>query len=356
MNPSHPKVVVALSGGVDSSVAALLALRAGYEVVGATLDLAPAEPEWRAAWSCGGDAREVIASIVEKLGIEHVYIPGARRFEDRVLRPCFDAYAAGRTPNPCCLCNPEVKFGLIAEFAHQIGAVKLLTGHYARFTPEHLIERGDDPVKDQSYFLYRLPRELLAMLDFPVGAMNKSEVRRLAAEAGLPSAARPDSQDACFHFPGEGFAETLFRRFDGRPTPGVFRYQGRTVGRHAGIHHFTLGQRKGLNVALGVPGYVQSIHADGDVELVTDQDLLAANTFTVRELNWQCAEPPEPGETLQIQIRYRTPAAPGRLVRSADSEWRVVLDSTQRAITPGQAAVFYRHRTLLGGGLIDRVG
>lgn len=350
------KVVVALSGGVDSSVAALLAREAGDEVVAATLDMTPEDPAWRAAWSCGGDALEAVAAIVGKLGIEHHVLHCYDRFAERVLRPCYEEYAAGRTPNPCCRCNPEVKFGILLDFAREIGAERLLTGHYARLNADHMIERGDDPVKDQSYFLYRLDRAQLALLEFPVGAMAKDEVRRLAKAAGLPTASRPDSQDACFRFPGEGFAETLFRLFQGEPKPGVFRYEDRVVGRHGGIHRFTLGQRKGLNVALGVPGYVRTIDpATGAVELTTDPRKLETASFRVAELNWQCPVPPDPAERLEIQIRYRTLPTPGRVELTACGA-RVTLEHPARAVTPGQAAVFYRGRTLLGGGVIAGLG
>ena len=333
------KVLVALSGGVDSGVAALLALQSGREVVAATLDMTPDDPDLAAAWSCGADARDAIDEIVRKLGIEHRYLKCFDRFRERVLKPCCREYASGRTPNPCCLCNPEIKFGLLLEFAESIGAARLLTGHYAKMTPAGLIERGDDPVKDQSYFLYRLRRDQLARIAFPVGNLPKSAVRRLAAEAGLPVASRPDSQDACFQIPGEGFAETLFHLFGEHSRPGLFRYQGRIVGRHPGIHRFTLGQRKGLNVALGVPGYVRKLESD---------------RFSVKELNFQTPEFPDENEVLQIQVRYRTPPVPGR-VRLTREGASVILERPLRAITPGQSAVFYHGRVMLGGGIIDQV-
>jgi len=349
------KVLVALSGGVDSGVAALLALRSGREVVAATLDMTPDDPDLAAAWSCGADARDAIDGIVRKLGIEHCYLSCFDRFRERVLKPCCREYASGRTPNPCCLCNPEIKFGILLEFAESIGAARLLTGHYAKMTTESLIERGDDPVKDQSYFLYRLRRDQLARIAFPVGNLPKSAVRRLAAEAGLPVASRPDSQDACFQIPGEGFAETLFHLFGEQSRPGPFRYQGKIVGRHPGIHRFTLGQRKGLNVALGVPGYVRKIDPEsGEIELVTDPEKLESDRFSVKELNFQTAEFPDENEVLQIQVRYRTPPVPGR-VRLTREGASVILERPLRAITPGQSAVFYHGRVMLGGGIIDQV-
>ena len=349
---SKKKVLVALSGGVDSSVAALLAKQAGYEVVAATLDMTPPDPALRAAWSCGGTAGKTIAELTGKLGIEHRYIACYELFQERVLKKCFQEYASGRTPNPCCLCNPCLKFAVLLDFAKQIGAEKLLTGHYARLTADHLIERGDDPVKDQSYFLYRLTREQLEKIEFPVGDMKKSEVRALAAAHHLPTAVTPDSQDACFRFPGEGFSETLFRIFHGETKPGDFLHENRKVGRHSGIHAFTLGQRKGLGVALGVPAYVKNINQyTGAIELVTDVTQLERHIFQVAELNWQSRKLPGPDETLQIQVRYRTPPVSGK-VRLTSGGAAVTLDRPVRAVTPGQSAVFYRGKTMLGGGII----
>ncbi|MBE6381383.1 MAG: tRNA 2-thiouridine(34) synthase MnmA [Lentisphaerae bacterium] len=353
MNYAGKKVVVALSGGVDSTVSALLAQQAGCEVVGATLDLSPAESEWKAAWGCGGEDTQIIKTVAAKLGIEHVFINAAQAFEEKVLKNCFEQYRSGKTPNPCVLCNPLIKFGLLYEYAQSIGAAALLTGHYARFSPEKLIVRGDDLRKDQSYFLYRLPRHILDFIDFPVGKLQKQEVRRLAAEADLPSASRPDSQDACFVFPGEGFADTLFRRFNGRPQPGKFIYNNKIVGQHGGIHRCTIGQRKGLNVALGVPAYVKNINAtDHTVELVTDQTLLERSSFEITQVNFQTSVIPSANEELLIQIRYRTPAAPGFIRQLDDDHFSIELKNPIRAITPGQSAVIYRGNTLLGGGII----
>lgn len=354
MSYAGKKVVVALSGGVDSCAAAMLAKEAGCEVIAATLDLAPAEPEWHAAWGCGGEDKAIVENVAKQLGIKHVFLNGAKAFEEKVLKNCFEVYKNGKTPNPCVLCNPLIKFGLLIDYAKSIGAEALLTGHYAKFSEDKLILRGDDPKKDQSYFLYRLERSMLDFIDFPVGSLQKSQVRSMVAAANISVAHRPDSQDACFVFPGETFADTLFRRFNGKAAPGSFIYQGKTVGRHLGIHRCTIGQRKGLNVALGVPAYVKSIDpASCNVELVTDQTLLERSEFEITDVNFQTPVIPDENEELLIQIRYRTPPAPGRLLKLDENQYKIVLQTPVRAITPGQSAVIYRGNTLLGGGIIQ---
>ncbi|MBS1369706.1 MAG: tRNA 2-thiouridine(34) synthase MnmA [Lentisphaeria bacterium] len=350
------KIVVALSGGVDSSVAAALAVEAGYEVVGATLRLKHPDPAFSAAQLCASKNDEAaLEQVVRALGIEHRYIEGFERFRERVLEPAARDYMAGRTPNPCCDCNLLVKFGMLVGFAEEIGASRVLTGHYAKLAREpegFVLRRGGDPKKDQSYFLYRLTQRELSKLSFPVGAMEKSAVREIAARLGLATSRKPDSQDACFQVGGECFGETL-RRLCGFPAkPGRFVFRGRTVGRHAGAHRFTIGQRKGLNVALGVPAYVAAIDPEsGDVLLETEPEALLSRSFPVRNAAWQLGAPPE-GEGLEVQIRYRSRAVPCRVEAAREGELRVIPAEPLRAVTPGQAAVFYRGDRLLGGGVI----
>ncbi|MPM82112.1 tRNA-specific 2-thiouridylase MnmA [bioreactor metagenome] len=351
------KVVVALSGGVDSSVAAALAVRAGCEVIGVTLRLKHPDPAFSAAQLCASKNDEAaVAQAVRSLGIEHHYLEGFARFRELVLEPAAREYLAGRTPNPCCDCNLLVKFGALVDFAEERGAARVLTGHYAKISREpagFVLRRGDDPAKDQSYFLYRLTQRELSKLSFPVGGMEKSEVRKIAAELGLATSQKPDSQDACFQVEGECFGETL-RRLCGHPAePGWFVYRGRRVGRHAGVHAYTVGQRRGLNVALGVPAYVMSIDPEsGVIELETDPAALLSRSFRVSDVSWQLGIPPEEGD-MEVQIRYRSHAVHCRIEPvEGGAELRVVPAEPLRAVTPGQAAVFYRGPALLGGGVI----
>ncbi len=349
------KIIVALSGGVDSSVAAALALEAGFEVVGVTLRLKHPDPAFSSAQLCASKSdEEAIDLLVRKLGIEHHYLEGFDRFREQVLLPAANEYVSGRTPNPCCNCNLLVKFGMLVDFAEQIGAAQVVTGHYARIAEQNNVFsllRGDDPNKDQSYFLYRLTQRELSRLRFPVGQLRKEEVRRIAAGLGLSTAQKADSQDACFQVEGECFGETLRRLCNLESKKGRFLYQGKTVGRHNGIHLYTIGQRKGLGVALGVPGYVSAIDPEsGDITLDTEEEKLLSCSFEVRNVSWQSGFPPE-GDELEVQIRYRSRSVLCRIGRNGD---RVTVTPAVplRAVTPGQAAVFYRGATLLGGGLI----
>ncbi len=347
---AKPKILVALSGGVDSSVAAAMLVEEGYEVIGATLSFRSPDPAFADRQHCGAQSDfDSIAQLTARLGIRHYVLDRYREFEARVLRPSWEAYRAGLTPNPCCRCNPLVKFGELIAFAREQGCSALATGHYARIE-NGLLRRGSDRAKDQSYFLYRLTPEQLAFLRFPLGQLDKAEVRRRALALGLTVAAgKRESQDACFACEGECFAETLRRLFGAPQTPGDFVCNGKKVGRHIGVHCCTIGQRKGLNVALGVPAYVAGIDAaTGTVELVTDEKLLECREFAVGDLVLHRSLP----ANCLVQIRYRTPARAAS-VSSVGGMVKVIPEAPLRAVTPGQSAVFYDGEYLLGGGIIQ---
>ncbi len=351
------KVVAALSGGVDSSVAAALAVKAGYEVIGVTLRMKHPDPEFSRAQLCASKNDEMaVDSVVKALGIEHHYLDMFAAFEQKVLRHAALEYCAGRTPNPCCDCNLLIKFGRMAAFAESVGAEKVLTGHYAKIVEKDgifAIERGNDVKKDQSYFLYRLTQKELAKISFPVGTLEKSVVRQIAAELGLVTSDKPDSQDACFQVPGECFGETLRKLFDLPAQKGLFIYRQKIVGRHNGIHQYTIGQRKGLNVALGVPAYINAIDpASGNITLETDPATLTCPGFLIKNVNWQSGGEPQ-NLRLLCQVRYRSLPVDIELTPLGNGDYRATVLSDLRAVTPGQAAVFYQDKTLLGGGVID---
>lgn len=345
-------VVVGMSGGVDSAVAAALLARAGYTVVGATLRLTADRDG--ATEEAVGSAR----AVADHLGIEHVVLDGRERFTEQVLRPCWDAYASGATPNPCVICNPRVKFALLCEHAARLGGAAVATGHYARVTRDaagaRRLARGKDVQKDQSYFLCRLEPEQLAALRLPLGELTKGHVRELARELGLPNAARAASQDACAA-QGSRFAELLCERFVGAPRGGVIAdLQGRALGQHDGIHRFTVGQRRGLGVALGAPAYVAAIDPrTARVYVTTDRDALLGRGLRATDVRWHAAVAPGEPLAAAVQIRYRHRAVDAVVRRLGDRDATVRFNAPVRAITPGQTAVFYVGDRVIGGGAIE---
>ncbi len=347
------KALVALSGGVDSSVAAAVMLEAGHEVVGVTLvqwlPLAGCE---HGCCGCGDleDARRVAV----QLGIPHRTLDYTDLFCREVIRPFAAAYRQGRTPNPCIECNRQVRFGALLEEATREGFEALATGHHARLRRDadgHHLLRGADPAKDQSYVLYMLGQGQLARLAFPVGEMAKDEVRRRARALGLASAERAESQDLCFVGP-EGYHEFLKDQFPEAAQPGpIVDTGGREIGRHDGVAGFTVGQRRGLKVALGSPRYVVEVRpATATVVVGGPGDLLAAGC-RLGEVSWVAGWPPE-GHGLEAKVRYRSPSVPARVEPGGEGEWWIWFDEPQKAVTPGQAAVLYRGDEVLGGGTI----
>jgi tRNA-specific 2-thiouridylase len=359
MSNSKPKIIAAMSGGVDSSVAAAICQQQGYEVIGATLNMRSPDPAFNANQGCcGSDDKLAAVGVAEALGIPHHFIDLYPEFEQQILLPCWQEYSCGRTPNPCVWCNPFLKFGMLLKFADEQGAIGVATGHYARIIrcdDNVCLKRGEDQSRDQSYFMYRLSHEQISRIYLPLGEMNKPDVRGMARQLGLKNSEKKDSQDACFNFPGETFPEILQRLFKGEVKKGNFiGPDGQVVGKHDGVHIYTIGQRKGLNVALGVPAYVKNIDpVSGNVYLATDQDVLMGQSFTVDAVNWQTEAIPELPIHCNIQIRYRSRPVTGTVkAGDAPDQLLIELDKPQRAITTGQSAVFYDEDTLLGGGLI----
>jgi tRNA-specific 2-thiouridylase len=357
---SEGLALVAMSGGVDYSVAAALLLEQGWEVIGATLRLHPCEEPEPERFCCGVDAELAARSVCDRLGIEHQVISAGAPFEDAVLRPAWEAYAAGATPSPCPLCNRELKLGVLLGSADALGAQVVATGHYARRggSDQHpTLLRGCDVNKDQSYFLFALEREQLARARFPLGGLTKAEVREKARALELVNAQRPGSQDACLQSPdGAPFAELLRRRFGAPARTGeIVDGEGRVLGRHDGLHRYTVGQRRGLGVALGRPAFVRRLDPDAArVELTTRPDELLAAGLVASGAHW-LVEPPAPGHALrcEVQVRYRAAPVGCELVVRADGRVEIRFDRAQRAVTPGQAAVMYQGEQVLGGAWIE---
>ena len=346
-----------MSGGVDSSVAAALCVEAGYEVHGVTLRLKPEIPGCSSYGNCGGlDDESSAKQAADKIGISHEVIDLRSEFTELVLRPCWLEYSHARTPNPCALCNRFVKFGKILEYAKHIGASGMITGHYVKKIclpdGQTVLERGADPVKDQTYFLFSLTREELNASFFPLGEMTKTEVKAKAAALGFHAAKKPESQDACFSSPGECFAETLKNFFEASSKSGNFvDKSGKILGRHNGIHNFTIGQRKGLGIALGKPAYVSNIdEKTGNVTLCVDEAELLCSEAIVNDVIFHVDGYEMREFDCLVQVRYRSAAVRAHVVPLGNSSVKVLFESPRRAVTPGQAAVFYDERIMLGGG------
>ncbi len=360
IEPAKETVIVAMSGGVDSSVTAGLLQRDGHKVIGATLLFRPCDDDDAVSWCCARGAQEAARAAAGELSIPHYVVECAAEFERDVLRPAWEEYDRGRTPSPCISCNKQIKFELLIELADKIGADSVATGHYARVERDEesgraLLRCGKDASKDQSYFLYSLSQEQLVRARFPLGALEKKEVRRLAAEMELPNAERPESQDACFTFGKDGFAEGLRQRFAASARSGqVIDFQGNILGDHKGIHRFTVGQRKGLGIALGHRAYVAQINADSSrVVLSADDPDLTSNQLTASDVSWTSGVCPPLPVRVRAKIRYRHKAADAVVEPLEEGRVAVKFDTPQRAITPGQATVFYDGDRVLGGGWID---
>jgi len=354
------RVVVAMSGGVDSSVVAALLCEAGDEVVGVTLRLLPCEQQTTTRSCCGVDGLMQARAVAARLGIAHYVLNCEREFAELILRPAWDEYARGRTPSACLWCNERVKFGLLWDWAAQLGSRAVATGHYARivYDAAHVaqLRRGIDRDKDQSYFLARLSAAQLARSEFPLGGMCKPEVRALAKRFDLPTAERKESQDACLVSEGESFAEMLRRRFDAPVRPGrIVDHDGHVLGAHSGVHGFTIGQRRGLGVSMPSRAWVAALDAEsGDVTLTRDDGDLAARSVRVSQLNWlAAATTPLHPVACRVQLRYRQAAQAARLVPLEPGKFVIELEAPLHAVAPGQAAVFYDDDRVLGSAWID---
>jgi tRNA-specific 2-thiouridylase len=365
-DPRDTRVVVAMSGGVDSSVTAALMQRAGYDVVGITLQLYDhGQAVGRKGACCAGQDIYDARRVADRLGFPHYVLDYEARFRAAVMDDFADTYLAGETPIPCVRCNQRVKFRDLLETARELGADALATGHYARRVagpngPE--LHRAADPARDQSYFLFATTPAQLDFLRFPLGDLTKDETRGLAAELGLAVADKPDSQDICF-VPTGGYARVVERLRPGAIEAGeIVHVDGRVLGRHDGIIHYTVGQRRGLGLvdaaAPGEPLYVVRLDPARHRVVVGPKASLATGSLLVRDVNWLGDRPLgdaplEAGHAVQVKVRSTTPAVPANAF-AAPGGARVVLAEPQYGVAPGQACVLYDGDRVLGGGWITR--
>jgi tRNA-uridine 2-sulfurtransferase len=349
---SMKKVVVGLSGGVDSSAAAAILHDQGYEVVGLTLWLMKGKGQ------CCSEGMVDAAQLCESLGIPHHIVDSRDSFQANIIDFLVTGYGEGITPLPCSQCNKAVKFSPMLEFAAELGIEQIATGHYARTRYDaagdrHQLLRARDRNKDQSYFLYDLDQSVLAHVLFPLGEYQKSETRQIATQFGLHTADKPESQDLCL-VEANGTMKAFLDKYIA-PQPGdIVDRAGKVLGQHEGVHHYTIGQRKGLGIAHSEPLYVVGLDAAKNRVIVGDRDATLESACTVQRINWVSIAAPTTPIKAEVQIRYRSPAVPATLIPLDNGRIRIVFDDCQSSITPGQAAVWYDGDVLLGGGIIER--
>ncbi len=355
---SRARIVVAMSGGVDSSTVAALLAEQGHEVVGVTLQLYDhGQAAGKKGACCAGQDIHDAARVAGKIGIPHYVLDYEKRFRSEVIEDFAETYVRGETPVPCIRCNETVKFRDLLAVARDLGAASLATGHYARRVegkdgPE--LHRAADTGRDQSYFLYRTTRAQLGFLRFPLGGLSKDQTRDLASRVDLPVAQKPDSQDICF-VPSGSYGELVAKLRPEASEPGeIVDQAGHVLGRHPGVIHFTVGQRKGLGVAAAEPLYVLKLEPETRRVVVGPHEALGARRVSLSAVNWLGPSPPTEGFKASVKLRSAQAPLPATVTLDGKGGGDVVLDEPAFGVAPGQACVAYDGDRLLGGGWIRR--
>jgi len=342
-------VLVLMSGGVDSSVAAYLLKEKGFNVSGVTMVLFSQKTH--------NTNVAMAKKVAGQLGIKHYIADKSAAFKKNVIEYFVSEYFKGRTPNPCVMCNPKIKFGEMLKFAKKLGCDYIATGHYAiiekaKSSSRYILKKGIDGTKDQSYFLYRLNPEIFPRILFPLGKYKKSEVKKIAEKLGLKSAQREESQEICF-VENKKYGDFIKKSRGGKIRPGkISDATGKILGRHTGIPFYTVGQRRGLNISAGVPVYVAKIDVRENRIVVGKKDDILQKEFDVKKINWLVPQVGRSLTTAKVRIRYKHREEKAKIYLSGKSSARVVFEKPQWAITPGQSAVFYKNNVVLGGGII----
>lgn len=355
----NKKVFVAMSGGVDSSVAAALLQAQGYEVVGVTMCFNTSFADGKRPSCCGVDAIQDAKAVAQTLHIPHYVLNFSQDLQKKVIDDFFQEYIQGRTPNPCVRCNQYLKFGTLLNKVKALGADYLATGHYARierrrFHQGFALKKSIQGTKDQSYFLYQIQQKDLPSILFPLGSLTKERVRALARKYGLRNAQKKESQDICF-IPDSGYQKFLKDHLGPQAfAPGPIKdAQGKVLGQHQGIAFYTIGQRDGLGVALGKPAYVYNMEAATNTLYLGPKESLYSQGLVARHLNFVSQEYPKKTIEVEVKIRYNHPQVRAHLT-CGQGVAEVYFDKPQMSVTPGQSAVFYKKDILLGGGIIEK--
>jgi len=358
----NKRVVTGMSGGVDSSVAAYLLKQQGYDVIGVTMqiwqDKSKATLE-REGGCCSLSAVEDARRVCDKLGIPFYVMNFKQIFEKKVIDYFVDEYLMGRTPNPCIACNKFIKFDALLERAKALEAEYVATGHYAKVMYDedykrYIIRKSDSPLKDQTYVLYNLTQDQLGHILMPLGDYNKEQVREIARELGLRTANKPESQEICF-VEDNNYGRFINERRGDEIKPGMFvDVRGNKLGNHKGIAHYTVGQRKGLGISIGKPLYVVEIIPEKNLVVLGDETEVFGRELRASQMNYIAFEKLEEPIDVKAKIRYSAREADAKVIPMGNNRVRVVFEEPQRAITPGQAVVFYQGDVLVGGGTIER--